>query len=76
MVSGCPGTALSESSRTRSGRRSRGRLGSTIFQIPSGVFKETVTGFLGTNDDEVALRVFVVEDGVEVDGATPPREAD
>jgi len=42
---------------------------------PSGVFNETVT-FLGTNDDEVAFRVFVVEDGVEGDGANPLREED
>ena len=32
--------------------------------------------FLGTNDDEVAFRVFVVEDGVEGDGANPLREED
>ena len=43
---------------------------------PSGVFNKTVTVFLGTNDDEVALRVFVVEDGVDGDGANPLREED
>jgi hypothetical protein len=43
----------------------------------SGVFNETVTASLGTNDDEVAFRVLVMgfaEDAV--DGANPPREAD
>jgi len=32
---------------------------------PSGVFNETVTVFLGTNEDEVAFEVFIVEDGVD-----------
>jgi hypothetical protein len=35
-----------------------------------------VTVFLGTNDDEVASRVFVVKDGVDRDGANPLKEED
>ena len=46
---------------------------------PSGAFNETMIAFLGTNDDEVALRVLAVgiaEDGVDGDGASPPSDAD